>query len=61
MPEVFWKLFTPKNVVTRMHSRNIAATFFATPFGSQCVNGSQKLLKSAREHFRPTFFSLKNG
>ena len=51
---IFPKLFTPKIVVTEIHSRSC----FRTLFGSQRVNGSQTLQKSAREDFYPTFSSF---
>ena len=31
---------------------------FSKPFGTECVNEFQKLLKSAEKHFYPTFSSF---
>ena len=31
-----------------------------TPFGSQCVNGSQTLLKPAQQHLHPNFLLISN-
>ena len=51
---VFLKLLTPKDVLTYM--RNTAC--FWKPFGSERVNESQKLLKSAEKYSYPTFSSF---
>ena len=53
---IFLKLFTPKNMVTQIHSRSC----LRAPFDSQRVNGSQTLQKSATEHFLPIFSSFLN-
>ena len=49
--EVFWKLLTPKNVVTWIDE----SSCFRTPFGSQVFNGSETLLKSKRQHLYANF------
>ena len=54
MPYKYLKLLTSKNVVTWIFKRSC----FRTPFDSQRVNGSQTLLKAARQHFYFTFSSI---
>ena len=51
VPWIFPKLLTPKNVVSWMPE----SSCFRTLFRSQCVNGSQNLLKAARQHFYLNF------
>ena len=50
---VFRKLLTPNDVVTEMSKR----ARYKTPSENQHVKGSQRLLKSARQHFYPIFSS----
>ena len=52
--QIFLKLLTPKDVLIEMHNRD----FFWKPFGIERVNESQKLLKSAKKYFYPTFSSF---
>ena len=52
--QVFWKLLTLKDVLILMH--NMAS--FLKPFGSERVNESKKLQKSAKKYFYPTFSSF---
>ena len=60
--QIFLELWTPKDVFIQMHNRDC----FWKSFGSERVNKSQKIMKSAKKHFYPTFesfqakFSLKN-
>ena len=48
---LFWKLLTPKNVVTWRPE----SSCLRTPCGYQGVNGSQTLLKPAGQNFYPKF------
>ena len=52
--QVFLKLLSPKDVVIEIHSK----AFFSKPCGSERVNESQKLLKSAEKYFYSTFSSF---
>ena len=52
--QVFLKLLTLKDVFNKTHKRSC----FWKPFGSQHVNESQKLVKSAEKHFYHTFLWL---
>ena len=52
--QVFLKLFTPKDVLTLMHN----SFCFWKLSGSERVNESQKLLKSAKKYYYPNFSSL---
>ena len=54
--QIFSKLLSPKNVLTWMPE----SSCFTTYFGSQLVNGSKTLLKSAREHFYDYFPLISN-
>ena len=48
---IFYKLLTPKSVVTWMPETSC----FRTPFGNQRVHGSQTLRNTAWQHFYPNF------
>ena len=52
--QVFLKLLTPRDVLIEMHKR----ASFGKPFGSERVNLSKKLLKSAEKYFYPIFLSF---
>ena len=52
--QVFLKLYTPKDMLIQKHNR----ACFWKPFGSERVNESQKLLKSAKKYLYPTFSSF---
>ena len=52
--QVFLKLYTPKDMLIQKHNR----ACFWKPFGSEQVNESQKLLKSAKKYLYPTFFII---
>ena len=52
--QVFLKLLTPKDVLINMHKR----AFVWKSFGSERVNESEKLLKSAEKYFYSTFSSF---
>ena len=52
--QVVLKLLTPKYVLNWMHDK----ASFLKPFGSERVNYSQKLLKSAEKYFYTTFSSF---
>ena len=52
--QVFLKWLTPKDVFIWMDNR----ACFVKLFGSERVNESQKLLKSAEKYFYPTFSSF---
>ena len=54
--QIFWKLLTPKNVLTWMPE----STLFRTPFGNQRVHSSQILTNSAWRHFFPNFTLIWN-
>ena len=51
---VFLKLFTPRDVLTLMHN----SSSFWKLSGSERVNESQKLLKSAKKYYYPNFSTL---
>ena len=51
---IFRKLLTPKDVLVQMHNRDS----FWKPTGSEHVNESRKLVKSAEKYFYPTFSSF---
>ena len=53
MPQVFLKLLTPENVFTYMHKRSCLWKIY----GSERVNESLKLLKSAEKYFYATFLA----
>ena len=52
--QVVLKLLTPKYVLNYMHDK----ASFLKPFGSERVNYSQKLLKSAEKYFYTIFSSF---
>ena len=52
---LFLKFLNPKKGVTQMSKWSC----FRTPFGNQRVNGFQTLLKSALQHYLPTFPLIK--
>ena len=52
--QIFLKFLTPKVVLISMHNRDC----FRKRFGSEPVNESQKLLKSAEKYFYPIFSSF---
>ena len=52
--QVFPKLLTPKDAFTQMHERSC----FRKPFGSERVNESLKVLKSAEKYLYLTFSSF---
>ena len=52
--QVFLKLLTPKDVLIQMHNE----ACFWRPFGSERVNETQTLLKSAEKYFYPAFLSF---
>ena len=54
LTHVFLKLSTTKDVLTYMHERSC----FWKPFGSEGVNESQKLLKTAEKCIYLSFSSL---
>ena len=54
MAQVFLKLLTPKDVFTYMHK----SSCFWKLFGSERVNESQKLQKTAEKYFYATFSSV---
>ena len=51
MAQLFLKLLTAKDVFIDMHKRSC----FRKLFGTELVNDSLKLLKSAENYFYPTF------
>ena len=54
MAQVFLQLLTPKEVFTYMYK----GSCFAKLFGSDRLNESLKLVKSAEKYFYPTFSSV---